>query len=192
MNIFKFLSKLFSRKPVPANIEIDDSGSGSLYGGVIILVTDGIINYYGEVPLKLFAIKDKERRNKSIRKEISRIIQAGLDELNARAKKTTVTICQGSIFNKADEDLKKKHYTVNRVKIEGRTNSEAEVLFTKLLSEKYGINNYSPKDYKKENLRQYEILRERRDFKNVKMNVSGVSAIYNNRDLSSTIYTKDK
>lgn len=171
MNFFNFL---FKRKPIPVNIEVDDSGSGSLYGGIIILVSDGKKDFFREVSLKFFSIKDKAKRINAINTETSKIVKKGLKALNARKNITNITICQGNTFNKTEENLKKCGFKVKRTKIIGRTNDEAEKAFSDLLGEKYGITNYNPKDYKKENLRQYQILRSRRDFKNVKQNVNNI------------------
>ena len=166
-------------KAAPISVEIDDSGYGSLYGGIIILVTDGVNDFYKEVPIKLFAIQSKSKRTESINKEIFNIIKKGLRHLGAKPKKTTISICQGNTFDFAEAKTKALGYSVTRKKIIGRTNLKAERYFKQLLSEKYNIKNYSPKDYKKENLRQYEMLRQRRDFKNVKRNSRGVQDIEN-------------
>jgi len=171
-----FFDFLFN-KNTPEYIEIDDSGSGSLYGGLIILSTDGSNNFSKEIPLKLFSIKDKAKRVLSIKKAISKAVFSEIKALKASKKKTKILICQGNLFDYAEKELKKKKYNVSRVKIEGRTNFEAEKAFKRLLEEKYNIKNYSYEDYKKENIRQYNILKERRDFKNVKVHSKGVDQI---------------
>jgi hypothetical protein len=63
---------------------------------------------------------------------------------------------------------------VVRQKIAGRTNLEAEKLFKQLLKAKYNVANYNPKDYAGENLRQFALLKGRRDFENVKNQSKGV------------------
>ncbi len=165
------------KKNAPKFIEIDDSGYGSLYGGIIILVTTGKKDYSEEVPIKHFAITDKNERKDAIYKSFTRIIKSGLKKLNADPNSTIVYICQGNTFDYSSIKLIEAGYLVVRKKIEGRTNNKAEQLFKKLLSDKYKIKNYSPKDYKKESLRQYQLLRTRRDFKNVKRNSRGVKEI---------------
>lgn len=174
MNILDFL---FKKHLAPKIIEVDDSGSGSLYGGMIILVTDGINDYYKEVPLKLFAITRKTKRMSEIKKNISKIIKAGVKKLHGNKKETIIRICRGNYFDQSSDQLKKEGYNIKRIEIEGRTNARAEYLFKLLLNEKYGIKNYSPSDYKGENLRQYNILKKRRDFKNVKIHNKGIDQI---------------
>lgn len=173
----KILDFFFKKHKAPEIIEVDDSGSGSLYGGMIILVTDGTNDYYKEVPLKLFAINRKTKRMSEIKKNITKIIKTGVKKLHGNKKDAVIRICQGNYFDQSSSQLKKEGYTVKRVQIEGRTNARAEYLFKLLLNEKYGIKNYSPSDYKGENLRQYNILKKRRDFKNVKIHNRGVDEI---------------
>ncbi|OGC06292.1 hypothetical protein A2526_02010 [candidate division WOR-1 bacterium RIFOXYD2_FULL_36_8] len=175
--MIKFLRSLFARGKNPSIIEIDDSGSGSLYGGIMILLNDGENISYGEVSLKTFRIKDKKKRSAVVQKEIFKIIKKGLKNLSASPQKTILKICQGSLFNFSEKELEKKKFTVQRVQIRGETNDKAENLFHKILKDKFNITTKDPKDYKGENLRQFAILKKRRDFKNVKRFVNGVEKI---------------
>ncbi|MBI5701069.1 hypothetical protein HZC34_04380 [Candidatus Saganbacteria bacterium] len=175
--MFNFFSIFFKRKPAPKVLEVDDSGAGSLYGGMIILVTDGLNDYYREVSLKIFAIKDKIRRTKSVKQEVAKIVHEGGRKFNANKKETEFHICQGNTFDLTEEALKKDKFKVKRQKIEGRTNLRAEELFAHLLATKYDVKDYDFVHYKKENLRQYELLRKRRDFDHVKVNSNGVEQI---------------
>src|SRR3989339_904652 len=175
--MINFLKSLFRKKQTPKRIEIDDSGSGALYGGVIILVTDGKNDFYREIPLKIFNIKDKKKRSASVQKNIYKIIRKGIRKLNAKKEATEIFICQGNVFDFAEKELKKQKYIIKRGQIKGRTNDLAEEIFHKLLKEKYNIKTYNHKDYKGENLRQYATLKNRRDFKNVKQSARGVKEI---------------
>lgn len=175
--MFEFIKKLFTRPNPPALIEIDDSGAGSLYGGIVIFLTDGKNDFFREIHLKYFAIKNDHKRKQSIRNEILNIIRSGLKKLNARPKTTKLVMCQGNYFDFPTEFLRKKGYDVERKKIMGRTNTFAEEAFNHLLEHKYNIPDYNSKDYRGENLRQYDLLKKRRDFKNVKINSRGVTEI---------------
>ena len=106
-----------------------------------------------------------------------KIIKKGLKNLSASPQKTILKICQGSLFNFSEKELEKKKFTVQRVQIRGETNDKAENLFHKILKDKFNITTKDPKDYKGENLRQFAILKKRRDFKNVKRFVNGVEKI---------------
>lgn len=177
MRFFRRLLQYILPKKI---IEVDDSGSGSIYGGILILVTDGKEDFHKEVPLSLFAVSDKGKRSQLIRENICEIIKAGLKKLDGNKNSTQVHLCQGSIFDYAAAAIKRLGYKVKRKKILGRTNERAEELFKELLQDKYDIRNYNPKDYKKENLRQFATLKKRRDFKNVKVNSKGVRNLYDN------------
>ena len=73
--------------------------------------------------------------------------------------------------------FKKKGYKITRIKIEGRANDEAENVFENILKERYKIEVKNRKDHRGENIRQYDTLRKRRDFENVKQSSRGVAEI---------------
>ena len=51
-------------------IEIDDSGGSSVFGGFIVLLTNGKNDYWEEVDSKLFQILVKSLRNDEIAREV--------------------------------------------------------------------------------------------------------------------------
>lgn len=158
-------------------IEMDDAGSGSVYGGVLVLATDGRHDFTSEVPLSAFNVEDRKLRNQKIAETIGKIAQEASKNLKADKKTTEFHLCQGNILDAAEKTLKAAGFKVTRQKIEGRTNLEAEKLFKKLLKDKYNVPNYNPKDYAGENLRQFALLKARRDFEHVKNNLAGVEEI---------------
>ncbi|MBI5698900.1 hypothetical protein HZC35_01140 [Candidatus Saganbacteria bacterium] len=158
----------------PKVIEMDDAGSGSLYGGVLILATDGRHDFTSEVPLSAFNVEDKRLRNQKIAESVGQIALLSVRKLRAEKNTTEFHLCQGNILDAAERSLKEAGFKVIRQKIEGRTNLEAEKLFKILLKDKYNVANYNPKDYAGENLRQFALLKHRRDFENVKNQSKGV------------------
>ena len=167
----------FKKYPAPATVWIDDSGLGSLYGGAIILLTDGENDYYGEIPVKVYWIQDKEERKKKVESEVVKIIKKGLKALHVNKKATEIFTCRGPVFDGPMAKFKKMGYKIARVKIEGRANDEAENVFEKILKERYKIEVKNRKDHRGENIKQYDTLRKRRDFKNVKQSSRGVAEI---------------
>lgn len=158
----------------PKVIEIDDAGSGSLYGGVLLLATDGRHDFSAEVPLSAFNVEDRKLRNQKIAESVGQIAILSAGKLKAEKTITEFHLCQGNILDAAERVLKEAGFNVMRQKIVGRTNQEAERLFKQLLKDKYAVAKYNPKDYAGENLRQFALLKSRRDFENVKNQIKGV------------------
>jgi hypothetical protein len=82
-------------------IEMDDAGSGSLYGGVLILATDGRHDFSSEVPLSTFNVEDKKLRNHKIAESVGQIALLAARKLRAEKNTTEFHLCQGNILDAA-------------------------------------------------------------------------------------------
>jgi len=148
-------------------IEIDDAGTGSYYGGIVIFITDGSKNYSEEIDIKFFHNLKAKARNKEIAIEVGEIVKRGFKQLDVK-RTDKISVCPGASLKGAREYLAREKFEFTREKIIGRTQNEAESTFKNLLMTKYNIPEYYPDNPAKNNVYQKSILEERRDFENVK------------------------
>lgn len=157
-------------------IEIDDSGGSSVYGGFIVLLTNGEKDYWEEVGIKYFQIQDKTLRNDEIAKEVENITRKGLKALNI-SKTDDIHICKSGYLKGARKCLLERGYRFFQDKIIGRTQELVEKRFADLLRTKYKIYRYYSEEYWKNESYQLKILKQRKDFKNAKTFFAPVSKL---------------
>jgi len=148
-------------------IEIDDSGGSSVFGGFIVLLTNGKNDYWEEVDIKLFQILDKTLRNDEIAREVESITRRGLKALNI-SKTDEIHICKSGYLKGARKCLQERGYRFIPDKIIGRTQELVEKRFADLLRTKYRIDRYYCEEYWKNEGYQLKILKQRKDFRNAK------------------------
>ena len=148
-------------------IEIDDSGGSSVYGGFIVLLTNGENDHWEEVGIKCFQIQDKTLRNDEITKEVESITRRGLKALNI-SKTDDIHICKSGYLQGARKCLYERGYHFIQDKIIGRTQELVEKRFADLLRTKYKIDKYYSEEYWKNESYQLKILKQRKDFENAK------------------------
>ena len=108
-------------------LEIDDAGSGSPVGGIIIGGRKGDKYSYRIIPVNFF--QDMKLSNDAVRKEVLRVVKQLLLELRFDPKEDAIRICRGEIFSMTKQWFDEQGYQWMPVKIESHLQDYVEGVF---------------------------------------------------------------
>lgn len=163
-------------------IEIDVSGTSSIYGGCLIYIKcEGKAPYIGEIPVKTYQNNNDRQRKENIRNEAKDIVLNGLNKLIGEQSATITLNPIKDVFEGLTDYLRMKGHTVywgDKVKskkvISDETHLASEKEFGELLRKNYKIDKYWPivpsdKNAPMKNLNHQEKqIKNRKDYANVK------------------------
>lgn len=111
-------------------ITIDDAGTGDLLFGVVIGAFRNETQEFRYEVLDVKYFKPRSFRKKEYLQQASRIVFELVDKLKLKNEEP-IHICQGYIFDKATEELKKKYGEdrIRRVKVTGEPQRLTEIAY---------------------------------------------------------------